>query len=214
MSRVLLAVVLMVVLLVQSPVVQASDWTRVVKLLRPSVVPIACSLHKQNMCTAFSINEEQGLYMTAFHCTSKFVSAPDESGHVNEEYPFIDGEAFEMVLANEEVDIAVIKVKRHRPALEYRRTNLDVGAEVGAFGYGYGLDAPIFRVGVVSTYITGSDAIERYLLDNALIMGQSGGPIVDRDGRVVGVNHKTDNWSGFSASIRQILTVTQFWGVK
>ena len=214
MGRVLLAIVLMGVLLVQSPVAEAMDWTRIVQMLRGSTVPLACSLHQQHVCTAFSINQEEGLYLTAFHCTPKFVSAPDETGHVNEEEPLLDGKPLAIVFANEEVDIAIVRGVKHRPALLPRTKTLEVGTEVGSYGYGYGLEAPIFRTGVISVFLKGPDNIERYLVDNAFIMGMSGGPVVDRDGRVVGVNHKTDNWSGFSASIRQILTSSQFWGSR
>ena len=208
MKRVLVAVVLMVVLGLQSAghIVEASDWSRVVQRVAASTAPLTCSLHSRNVCTAFSINAEQGLYLTANHCAQPFMSDEGEA-----EVPFLDGQALTVVFVSEALDLAIVKSAVKRPALTYRTKPLLVGAEVGSYGYGYGLVVPIFRTSIISAFVKDPTGIEWTFLDSALIGGMSGGPVVDRDGRVVGVNDKSDNWSGFSLSLTQILTATQFW---
>lgn len=213
MGRVLVAVALAATLLMQLPVAEASDWSRIVKMLRASTVPIACSEHQQNVCTAFSINRESGLYMTAFHCTEEFMNTPREDG-AEPEVPTMFGKPLDIIYANEALDLVILKADVKKPALQYRMAPLEVGNEVGAYGYGMGMSVPIFRTAVVSVFVQDDKGAEWILLDNALISGMSGGPIVDRSGRVVGVNDKTNSTSGMSLSIAQILAATQFWSAE
>lgn len=208
MKRVLVAVVLMAVLALQGiRPVDAADWSRVAARLQSSTVAIACANHAQNTCTAFSINRDQGLYMTAAHCVPASYSADE----VDE--PRIDGQPFTIVFLSTELDLAIVQAAVKRPALEPRATPLLVGSEVVSYGYGYGSPAPILRTGVISGFMAdASTGAEWQMLDNALVGGMSGGPIVDREGKVVGVNSKSDGLSGLSLSIGQILRATQFWG--
>lgn len=202
MSRFLVALVLAVGLSVQLPVVEASDWSRVVKALAASTAPIACSEHKQNTCTAFSINEHQGLYMTAFHCVGEY-----EEGDVAS----FAGKPLDLLFTNEKLDIAIFRSEVKRPAIRPRTSPVEVGMEVGSYGYGYGFPAPVFRTAVVSTFMRPSTGVEWIMLDNPLVQGMSGGPIVDRQGRLVGLNDKSDQMSGISLSINEIVRATQFW---
>ena len=210
MSRVLVTVMLALTLLFQLPVVEASDWSRIVKMLRTSTVPIACSEHQQNVCTAFSINRDQGLYMTAFHCTEEFMNTPREEG-AKAEFPTLFDKPLEVIYANKALDLAILKAEVKKPALRYRTRPLEVGNEVGAYGYGMGMAVPIFRSAIVSVFLRDEAGTEWVLLDNSLVQGMSGGPIVDRSGRVIGVNDKTNRESGMTLSIAQILAATQFW---
>ena len=211
--RVVLGVVVALALMIQLPVVEASDWTRVVKALQGSTVPIACSAHKIHICTAFSINYDQGLYMTARHCTQPFEGNDSEKGapSVIEEFPTFNGKPLFLVFESDALDLAILKSYVKTPALRYRTKPTDVGQAVGAYGYGYGGATPIFRVGVVSVFQRDERGSEWMLLDTPLVRGMSGGPIVDEDGRVVGVNKATDQTSGTSLSVTQIKTATQFW---
>lgn len=211
MKRVLVAVVLMVVLALQGvKPVDAADWSQVVARLQASTVAIACSLHNQNTCTAFSINEDQGLYMTAAHCVPASYAEVVEGQPLDE--PRIDGQPVTVVFLSQSLDLAIVKATVKRPALYPRAESLVVGNEVGSYGYGYGGPTPIFRAGNVSGYFTDPNTAAEWLMfDNAVVGGMSGGPIVDWDGFVVGVNSKSDGMSGISLSIRQILAATQFW---
>ena len=209
MKRVLVAVTLMVVLGLQGVTpVDASDWSRVVKRLQASTVAVSCSLHAQNTCTAFSINSDQGLYMTAAHCVPGSYASEGEPA----DEPRIDGQPLTVLYLSQELDLAIVQAKTKRPALAPRLTPLLVGNELGAYGYGYGGKAPLFRTATVSVFLPDELGNEWMMFDSALIGGMSGGPIVDRDGRVVGINVKSDGLSGISLSIGQILRATQFWG--
>jgi len=207
MKRVLVAVVLMAVLALQGvKPVDASDWSAVASRLQASTVAISCALHQTNTCTAFSINRDQGLYLTAAHCVPASYSADE----VDE--PRIDGQPVTVVFLSTELDLAIVQATVKRPALEPRTEPLLVGSEVVSYGYGYGGPTPILRTGIVSGFMADpTTGAEWQMLDNALVGGMSGGPIVDRDGRIVGVNSKSDGLSGLSLSIGQILRATQFW---
>lgn len=207
MKRVLVAVCLAFVALVQLPVIEASDWSRVAKMLYAATAPIACSAHQQVTCTAFSINRDQGLYLTAKHCTDPY----DEAG---EDVPQLDGKPLQVVYSNDALDLAIVRSTVKRPALRYRTQPLEIGNEVASLGYGAGFKVPMLRTAVVSLFVADDAKAEWILLDNALIGGMSGGPIVDRAGRVVGVNDKSNQYSGMSLSIAEILRATQFWQVE
>lgn len=204
MGRVLLVVVLVTTLVAPLPVAEATDWSRVAKMMYAATAPIACSLHQQNTCTAFSINRDQGLYLTAKHCIDPY----DEAG---EDVPQLDGKALQVVFSSDDLDLAIVRSDVKRPALQYRTDRLEIGNEVASLGYGAGFATPMLRTAVVSLFLRDDKGAEWILLDNALISGMSGGPIVDRSGRVIGVNDKSNQYSGMSLSIAQILKATQFW---
>ena len=151
--------------------------------------------------------------MTARHCTQPFEGNDLEKGAPNaiEEFPTFNGKPLFLVFESDALDLAIFKSDVKMPALRYRTKPIDIGQAVGAYGYGYGGATPIFRVGVVSVFQRDERGSEWMLLDTALVRGMSGGPIVDEDGRVVGVNKATDQTSGTSLSVTQIKTATQFW---
>jgi S1-C subfamily serine protease len=191
------------------PHAEAADWSNVVKILARSTVPLTCSGHNKAGCTAFSINSA-GYYMTAYHCLGSFEgTGPD--GLAMPEEPTLDGKALNVVFANEELDIAIVRAEKGRPALRYRTEPLEVGDEVAGYGYGYGFAVPIFRSAIVSTFVRDDKGIIWTFLDNSLVKGMSGGPIVDRQGRIVGINQSTDIWGGRTLSLSQIVAATQFW---
>jgi len=157
-------------------------------------------------CTAFSINQRSKLYLTAYHCTQPFMSDSAEA-----EVPMLDGQPLAFAFKDESRDLAILVGPIARPALFVRERPLLVGDPVGSYGYGYGMLSPMFRLANVSVFVKDPQGLDWMLLDNALIGGMSGGPIVDSQGRLVGVNARSDYMTGFSLSLKQIQAVTQFW---
>jgi len=186
---------------------QREPWDVVVKKLQRSTVPITCSVHGIPMCSAFSINEPAGLYLTVNHCIQPFLS--DEG---QPEVPYLDGRPLDVVFVNEALDLAIVRSTTRRPALYYRQAPFGTGTSVASFGYAYGMPTPLFRTAQVAGVFYDPERVEWMALDNALIGGMSGGPIVDRFGRVVGINDKSDYTTGFSISLRELKDATEFWG--
>ncbi|HEX8204139.1 MAG TPA: trypsin-like peptidase domain-containing protein [Isosphaeraceae bacterium] len=108
---------------------------------------------------------------------------------------FHDGETAQatVVGTDPESDVAVIKVDRtdYRPVLRGRSKELRVGEWVLAFGSPFGLDQTV-TAGIVSATNRNDVHINAYeafiQTDAAINPGNSGGPLVNMDGRVVGVN--------------------------
>ncbi len=161
----------LLILLLLAVTVSAKTFVPV-KSIQP-LVRVNDDGEKVNVCTAFSINETRGLWLTANHC-------------------YAGGEQFagsdvEWVGYNEKYDLAVFQGP-HVTALVLAIKAPEVGDEVVLSGYPHGsLDLITFfgrtsavKARVMPTY-TGS-------VFNILgLPGDSGSPILDNSGRVVGV---------------------------
>jgi putative serine protease PepD len=125
---------------------------------------------------------------------------------------FWDGRTFraEIVGSDPSTDLAVIKVDAPAAVLEPLRlgdsSDVDVGDSVVAMGSPFGLEGTITS-GIVSALhrqmtapneFTINDSIQT---DAAINHGNSGGPLIDSRGRVVGVNAQIESESGGSDGV-------------
>jgi S1-C subfamily serine protease len=125
---------------------------------------------------------------------------------------FWDGKTYpaEIVGSDPSTDLAVIKVDAPRSVLEPLRLgnsgDVGVGDAVVAMGSPFGLEGTITS-GIVSALhrqmtapndFTITDSIQT---DAAINHGNSGGPLLDRRGRVVGVNAQIESESGGSDGV-------------
>lgn len=142
-------------------------------------------------CTAFSINEEKRLFISANHCWS-------EDGVYTS-----DGEKFEAVTWSAPLDVMLLRApKLSLPALKAADRNAETGEEVMSVGYGYGLFDSLFRVGHVAAKYTDVNMGVPYMAtDFALIPGMSGGPMVNKDGKVISINQLTTDRMGLGVPI-------------
>jgi len=111
---------------------------------------------------------------------------------------FFDGEEAKatVVGTDSKSDVAVIKVEatHYRPLLKGKSASARVGDWVLAIGSPFGFDQTvtsgiISAVGRNNAGILGADAYEDFLqTDAAINPGNSGGPLVDLDGKVIGIN--------------------------
>lgn len=93
-------------------------------------------------------------------------------------------------------DLALVKIEGNglEPATFADPATVRIGNEVVAIGYALGLDGgPSVTSGIISaldrTIVTAFGALDRLIqTDAAISSGNSGGPLVDSNGRVVGIN--------------------------
>ena len=111
---------------------------------------------------------------------------------------FYDGEEMEakIVGTDPKADVAVIKVDstNYRPLPKGKSGNMKVGELVLAIGSPFGFEQTvtsgiISAIGRNDSHILGADTYEDLLqTDAAINPGNSGGPLVDLDGKVIGIN--------------------------
>ncbi len=159
-----------------------ADWSTLVKTLERSVVTIERD-DNGTSCTGFIINSrakdkdnhDVDYVLTAAHCEATKLWADQSMATV--------------IAKNKEKDLIVLSIEdSDRPALKLAADNPKVGDEIASFGYGYGLERPLFRLTHISaeTYIP-YEGIggPLYLTDATFVGGQSGGPAINTTGEVV-----------------------------
>lgn len=147
--------------------------------------------------------DQQGHVITNFHVVQKASSVL---------VTLADGAAYqaELVGVAPEKDLAVLKIDAPRnvlvPIPVGESENLRVGQSVYAIGNPFGLDQTL-TTGVVSALgreiqsVAGIPIRGAVQTDAAINPGNSGGPLLDSDGRLIGVNTQIYSPSGASAGI-------------
>jgi S1-C subfamily serine protease len=182
MKRALVALVAGLYAFCGVPLHARTDWAALVKTLEKSVVTIERD-DKGTSCTGFIINskakdkndDDIDYVLTAAHCEAAKLWA--------------DQSVATVIAKNKEKDLIVLSIEdSDRPALKLAKDNPTVGQEAASFGYGYGLERPLFRLTHISaeTYIP-YDGIggPLFMTDATFVGGQSGGPVINADGEVV-----------------------------
>jgi S1-C subfamily serine protease len=163
---------------------------QIVELLRPSVVQIAVLKSGVRGVGTGVVFDTHGHVLTNWHVVS---------GATSIQVSFQSGEVLPASVFREDpaIDIAVVKVQQSnlRPALFGDSSKLSVGETVIAIGHALGLaGGPTVTRGVVSALdrtIVGAEGEELTGLvqtDAAINEGNSGGPLVNNRGEVVGIN--------------------------
>jgi S1-C subfamily serine protease len=158
--------------------VAAADWSLIGSQLEQATVFIK---NAKGSCTGFVIHSavkkgNTDFVLTAAHCDGDELFAD----HVPATVRFKDDKRDLMVLEVEDLE---------RPALALAAKNPAIAEDVASFGYGYGLDQPMFRIAHVSsdkTYIPSNGIGGPFIMiDAAFVPGQSGGPVVNAAGDIV-----------------------------
>ena len=129
-----------------------------------------------NICASFSINQEQGFWLTAGHCAH--------------EGTMVHGQIIKYIFINEEEDLALFE-DTHRPALKLAIGPAPAGEDVVILGYPHGsLDIiPFFGKSSGPNIRMTRKGVPTDLYNVLALPGDSGGPILDSSGRVVGLGH-------------------------
>jgi hypothetical protein len=179
----------------------APNWSAIYAKLKPSIAPMERYDEKfaryNTYCSAVVIGKTHVL--TEDHCLLKGITV---ERHRFEKV----GQAGTIVLLKTEG-----RASRWRE-ITVRRSSAGAGLPVATLGYGLGGEAVTISVGVVSASMTYMSAIPevdgRILLDVNAIGGQSGGPIVDAQGRLISivsavVSDQEGSPNGLGHSVRQ-----------
>jgi len=191
------------------PLHARTDWTALVKTLEKSVVTIERN-DAGTSCTGFVINskakdkddDDVDFILTAAHCEAVKLWADQAEAKV--------------IAKNKEKDLLVLSIEDSgRPSMKLAADNPKVGDEIASFGYGYGLERPLFRLTHISaeTYIP-YDGIggPLFMTDATFVGGQSGGPVINAAGEVVMRLQLGTNSVGMGVGAETIRSrVGKFW---
>jgi putative serine protease PepD len=168
----------------------------IAQLVSPSVVSIDVSATNSDGTGSGSIYKSDGT--TSFIITNNHViESAATSGKIDVELNNGDIYPATIVGRNSDYDLAVISIKKgFLPEIPNGdSSSLSIGDPVIAFGSPLGLSGTVTS-GIVSALnrpvTTGSAAADSYMdaiqTDAAINPGNSGGPLVDSQGRIIGVN--------------------------
>lgn len=171
--RKLAAFVLAAVLFVSSSISAAAP-----KILS-SITPLQFSASDdslQNYCTAGKINGEKGLWLTAAHCV--------------DDHMYMQGKPVFVIDVNEAKDLAVVMSPTAvGTPLQLADRPSDWGGRVETAGYSFGYPKPFYFTGNVAHpgFVFPGEDQEFVLYDMPVAGGQSGSPILNNKGKLVGV---------------------------
>lgn len=131
-------------------------------------------------CTGFVVAKGQAL--TAAHC-------------VETDYPLFAGEKETTILKQNE-QFALVSVSPDVPALQFA-DKLRVQDPVTAFGFAWA------HMNIFSRHVSAFRGLD-FSIDGPLAPGMSGGPTVDRQGRVVGINQMSNSVIGILCGAQEI----------
>ena len=170
------AAVVLLALLAACPLAHA-DFAQAADKIRDSVVTV---MLEKRMGAGFVVNAD-GYILTNKHVVDKATSATVKLAN-GDELPA------QLVQASATRDLLLLKVDRpHLPAVTFASSSkLKQGSEVAALGAPFGLSDTLTK-GIVSSASRDLDGQKYVQIDAALNQGNSGGPIINDQGQVVGV---------------------------
>lgn len=177
MKRTLSTLFLLSVLAVSTSA--ASLWNPIAEKVQKSLAFLVVG--SQGSCTAFVINEKENYVLTANHCFGTEVEGKDL---------LVDNAPAKLIARDQKHDLMVLYVKGlDKPALHLAKEDPKIGDTVASYGFGLGLEHPLFRLATISatdTTIDGSGLPEHLIaVDAQFVTGQSGGPVVNEAGDIV-----------------------------
>jgi len=161
------------------------DFSGIIEALIPAVVTIRTNYGQG---TGFIVDSE-GYIVTNAHVLA------DSNGFLADEVRAITSsqevKTAEFVGFNSELDIALLKISGNFQAVEFGDSNdVQAGEKVIAIGNPLGLQFSVTQGIVSSVHRTGANGLNAYIqTDAALNPGNSGGPLINIEGKVIGINN-------------------------
>jgi serine protease Do len=126
-------------------------------------------------CTGFVVGIAYAI--TAAHCT------PDDDGT----QIYVEGRVSRLLKKDDRFALLSIE-PGSRPILTLRKDRLKMGDAVASLGFAMGGPLMTLQRHVASYCGCGFAANDHLIMDGLIIAGMSGGPVIDSDGKVVGLN--------------------------
>ena len=139
-------------------------------------------------CTGFVVSASKGEVLTAAHCVPHNTTDPVE----------VNSELSTVIRRSDSLALLQV-VPTLRPPLDIRKNAVDIGEKIYAFGFAW--DHLVVVQRNVAAFF-GPD----FGVDGPLAPGMSGGPMVDTQGKVVGVNQATNEVLGLACGPQEIRT--------
>jgi S1-C subfamily serine protease len=157
-----------------------ADFSGIIEEAIKSVVTIKTDVSQG---TGFIV-EEKGYVVTNYHV----VNGATQAGVFTYDS---DVHGVQMIGFNENLDIALLKIVGTFDAIELSNSNnVQIGEKVIAIGNPLGLQFSVSEGIVSATDREGANGIEAYIqTDAALNPGNSGGPLINKEGEVIGINN-------------------------
>ena len=172
------------------------DWSALATTIGRSVVFV----QGDGSCTGFVVNSEakqdKDLILTAAHC------------HTPGKELYADGSTARIVFRDGKKDLMILEVDDlTRPAVTLAEKDPVQGEDVASLGYGYGLEAPLFRLAHVSNARISLPDVEGgpfVMIDAPYVGGMSGGPVINAKGEVVSIVQRASSTVGIGIGAEAI----------
>lgn len=202
MKRIMLAVLLLLALAVPSNIsaVPVQSINPTVDVALRSVVHIVGTIRDDEGdphiygCSAFAVSARK--LVTAAHCY------PDGAFHV-----YGDGVAVFPVKIDRDMDLAILLWDKIVPTLELRLEPLIRHESVTGLGFGYSLAFPTItdhKVMMLNYTPDVGTIFPGTWFMGGFIGGMSGGPVIDKDGLVVGIVQRGSEFIGYGVDAKTI----------
>jgi S1-C subfamily serine protease len=160
-----------------------TDWSAIVLPAMKQVARIEIlkdGEDKPGICSGVAINADAGFLLTAAHCVE---------GEPKQLSVTVNGRHAEIARTNRLLDLAVLrfKVKDEQTMLLAEKTP-PIGTEVAIIGFNFGVEKLAVQFGRVSQMLNAET--KTLWIDGTMVPGQSGGAVIDANGRLVGMTSR------------------------
>ncbi len=200
MKRTLYAAVAAIILIGSTAVLAKPDAPPIdiralIDTVSPSIVMVTTARKDAEghpgtyVCTGVVVSSLMKQVLTAKHCV-------ESEGRM---LPAL-ADNLPTTLVKADDDLALLAVPDlDKPRLDTRKTRVAIGDLTYAFGFGYGLPTVLMRpiVWIVNYHQTVDQ--EDLVVDGPFVQGMSGGPVVDANGKLIGIVQKANDVLGFAS---------------